>query len=223
MIRKYLPALVISLIILSIVGLVILALRSPEEPKSSESTLSISEADKKAITTGWTKGPNEAKVVLTEFGDFQCSACKRFEPILAELDKQFAGEFKLVFKHFPLTSIHQNTELAALSAEAAGSQGKFWPMHDLLFQNQEKWAESDHPLDEFLSYARQLDIDVEKFKSDVLQKRFADKISEEQKLAERLKLTGTPSFFINGNPVDISIGVEALKKALSEAIKKSKS
>ncbi|MDP4038661.1 MAG: thioredoxin domain-containing protein [bacterium] len=221
--KKYLPAIIISVVILAVIGFVVFALKSTDNKQSDldkTSSKLISNDDKKLLTVGWSSGPEGAKTVLTEFGDFQCAACKKYEPILADLKKEFENKFKLIFKEFPLTNIHKNAELAALSAEAAGDQGKFWEMHGLLYVNQEKWAESNEAMNEFINFASQLGLDVTKFKNDVESKKFIDKINQDRSLGDRLAVPGTPTFYINGEVVDTTTGSDALRQAIKNAVEK---
>lgn len=221
--KKYLPTTIISLILVITVGFVIFALSRPDGNESSKENKisSISEDDKKALSVGWTKGNEKADIVLTEFGDFQCPACANFVNIIKDFEKEFEGKIKIVFKQFPLTEIHKNAQLAALASEAAGEQGKFWQMHDLLYQNQNQWAESNNPIDKFVEYAKQIGIDVDKFKKDIEQKRFEQKIKDDLALGERFNLGGTPSFFVNGEAVDLKAsGAEGIRQAIKNALPK---
>ena len=96
------------------------------------------------------KGNADAEVVLVEYSDLQCPACRAVFPIIQELDQEFGDELRIEYRHFPLTQIHQHAELAARATEAAGVQGKFWEMHDLLFEKQPIWSASPNPRANFI-------------------------------------------------------------------------
>jgi protein-disulfide isomerase len=112
------------------------------------------------------KGNSESSVVLVEYSDFQCPACGAYYPLLKALVEEFGSEIRFVYRHFPLAQ-HQHAELAGRAAEAAGKQGKFWEMHDLIFENQQSWTNLRNSEEVFTHYAVQLDLDMEKFKADL--------------------------------------------------------
>lgn len=222
--KKYLPTLVIGLGILAVVGFVVFALNRPDTSKDmtkDESTTKLDKKDIEALKTGPALGPADAKVTLTEFGDFQCPGCGTYHPILKDqIFPQFKGKIRFVFKNFPLTNIHKNAEAAALAAQSAAAQGKFWGMHDQLFEKQTEWVNLPQPLDKFASYATSIGVNPDTLKTDVQAKKYLDKITDDQNLGTKLEITGTPSFFINGAAFDTSTGAEGLKKAIQDALNK---
>lgn len=146
-------------------------------------------------------GPASAPVTLIEYGDFQCPACGAYYSLVHRLVTEDASTtVRLVFRHFPLPQ-HLNAPLAADAAEAAALQGKFWPMYDLLYQNQATWSDIDDPHSIFVGYATELGLDIAKFKADIdssdVKKAVADDLSEGQSLG----INGTPTFFINGKAI----------------------
>ena len=149
----------------------------------------------------WIKGSPAAKAVLVEYSDFQCPACKYFFSQVKQLESDFGDKIAFVYRYFPLEAIHKYALLSAQAAEAAGKQGKFWEMHDLIFQNQEQWADSGNALDNFVSYAQTLNLDVDKFKSDINSPEITDKIKKMEQSALAADLKGTPTFFLNGNQI----------------------
>jgi protein-disulfide isomerase len=155
-----------------------------------------SEEQVKTIAEGdspW-KGAREAPVTIVEFADFQCPACKAAAPRLNELVDKFAGQIKLVFKHYPLPS-HENAEKAARAAVAAQKQGKFWEMHGHMFQKQEALDKRS-----LLAYAKELGLDEKQFEADLESEVTADRVMQDRKLGDKLSLDSTPSVFINGRP-----------------------
>ncbi len=160
---------------------------------------------------------DSAKVTLVEFGDFQCPACAAYHPEVKKIINSNKDKLNFVFRNFPLSQ-HQNALVAAEAAEAAGEQGKYWEMYDILYEKQNDWAESRKPLDLFSQYAKDIKLDVEKFKKAVNENKFSDKINKDKTDGTALGVTSTPTFYINsekfsGSPDDLEtrINVE-LKK-----------
>ncbi len=174
----------------------------------------------KLSNSGWVTGNPRSKVTLTEFGDFQCPACKLFEPIMRQMRTSYGSKVKIVFKHFPLKSVHPNAMAAAKAAEAAGNQGKFWEYHDLLYDNQELWAGQTDPTDKFLEYAQQLKLDTELFKKDLQDKKFDDKINAQEDEGITVGVSGTPTIYVGGKFLGVPSGYDDLKKEVDAALSK---
>lgn len=169
---------------------------------------------------GWTRGATQsAQVTLVEFSDLQCPACRANEPFVEQALKEFPDTLRLEYKHFPLTSIHQNAMNAAMAAEAAGKQGKFWEMHDLLFEKQDEWAQLPDPTDKFVAYAQQIGLDTVQFRSDLDNKDLAAKIEKQQNEGINLGVQGTPTFYVNGKQIQ-SGDYSLLKSAIDAELKK---
>lgn len=149
----------------------------------------------------WTIGKIEAKVTLIEYGDFQCPACADYYPWIKRLNGDFPDDLRIVFRHFPLTTIHKNSMLAAKASEAAGMQGKFWEMHDILFEKQTEWANERDPKEKFSEYAKSLELDEGKFLQDLESKEADDLVKGDIFSANRLRITTTPSFYLQGEKV----------------------
>jgi len=144
------------------------------------------------------KGNADASVTLTEYSDFQCPACGQFFGILEEVLADYGDSVRFEYKHFPLSSIHPYAVPAAKAAEAAGQQGKFYEMHDKLFENQQIWSAGANPQAFFNAYAEEIGLDIALFKTHMKASVINDKITNEFREARELGLTGTPSFFLNG-------------------------
>lgn len=155
--------------------------------------------DKKLLinSKSHTLGPQNAKVTVVEFGDYQCPACGTAYPMTKQILNAYNGRILFVFRNFPLPQ-HQNAQISAEAAEAAGKQGKFWEMHDLLYQNQTQWGESTNPMDYFLKYAQELKLDSNSFKKDVQNNSFQDVIQQDMNDGNAANVNATPTFFING-------------------------
>ncbi len=149
------------------------------------------------------KGGTDAKISLVEYSDFQCPACGQFEPIVAEVLAAHGDALKFEYKHFPLIQIHPFAQPAALAAEAAGQQGKFFEYHDMLFAKQEEWSKGTNPAGFFTQYAQALGLDMALFAKHQRSSLLQDAVRASFDEARSKNLTGTPSFFLNGTKMDI--------------------
>lgn len=166
--------------------------------------------------TDHVRGAVDGKVTLVEFGDFQCPACAAYEPLVRQALADNKTSLKVVFKHFPLTQIHQNALIGAKAAEAAGLQGKFWEMHDMLYDKQSEWSTGLTARDMIMGYAAALKLDTKKFAEDLNSKVVEDKIFAEAKEGTTLEVEGTPTFFLNGKKIDSPRSLEAFDKLIRE-------
>lgn len=141
-------------------------------------------------------GNTQAPVTLVEFGDFECPHCGRAHTLVQRLLKEKGDAIQFVFRHFPLQEIHPNAYPAALAAEAAGRQDKFWPMHDLIFENQQRLSTSLFP-----DLATGLKLDLKAFGTDWKAEEIQGKVEQDFESGVRSGVNGTPTFFINGMPV----------------------
>jgi Na+/H+ antiporter NhaA len=158
------------------------------------------------------RGPKkDAIVTLVEYGDFECPYCGQAEPVVRDLIGQF-GELRFVFRHLPLTEVHSHAQLAAEAAEAAGAQGKFWEMHDLLMDHQGALTTRD-----LVGYASELALDTEKFRNDLFRHTYAYRIAEDTDSADLATVSGTPTFFINGNRYYGAFDLAGLSEAVHTA------
>ncbi len=167
--------------------------------------------------TDHVRGAKDGKVTLVEFGDLQCPACAAYEPIIRQVLVDNKNTVKFVYKHFPLTQIHRNALSAAKATEAAGLQGKFWEMHDLIYDKQGEWSGAVNARDFFLTYATTLGLDTKKFLTDMESKSLEDKILAEYKEGVSLGVQGTPTFFLNGKKLDNPSDLASFNKMIKEA------
>lgn len=142
------------------------------------------------------KGANQAKLTLIEFGDFQCPACAAYYPVVEEIIKKYPNDLKFVFKNFPLTQIHNRAQIAAQAAEAAGLQGKYWEMYYLLYKNQNIWNKATGTND-FEKYAESINLDLKTFTNDFDSDAVKNKINNDVVLANTIGVNGTPTFYLN--------------------------
>jgi protein-disulfide isomerase len=168
-------------------------------------------------------GSKEGKTILIEYGDFQCPGCASAYPNLKEVSEEFKDELTFIFRNLPLTSIHPNARAAATAAEAAGLQGKYWGMHDLLYENQNEWSQSsDNRQSFFTSYAEKAGVaDIEKFKTDIASEDISKKINFDLALARKIGATSTPTILLNGESIESNVwsNKDELKKKVEEALK----
>jgi protein-disulfide isomerase len=158
------------------------------------------------------QGPSDAPVTLVEYGDYQCPYCGAAYPIIKEVQAQMGDRLRFVFRNFPITTSHPQAEQAAEAAEGAGAQDRFWPMHDLLYENQRHLANED-----LLRYAGQLGLDVDSFSRDLAEHVQAARVREDFMSGVRSGVNGTPTFYINGVRHDDSYDADTLLAALNEA------
>lgn len=169
-------------------------------------------------------GAESSSVKLVEYGDFQCPACKSYHPILQQLKAEYGDRVAFQFRHFPLTQIHPNAFIASRAAEAAGMQGKFFEFHDLLYENQESWSSNQNPSSIFEGYARQLNLDIEKFNSDRNSATVADTINADVRAAQAIGASSTPTFVLNERKLDQNpTSLDEFKKLLDEELGKTDS
>jgi protein-disulfide isomerase len=162
------------------------------------------ESNNEGVTvTDHIKGNPEATVTLVEYSDFQCPACASFQPVMEQIMNTYGDKIRFEYKHYPLP-IHPYSQQAALAAEAAGQQGKFFEYHDMLFKNQQTWANSAVPATMFVQYATELGLDVEKFRQQQKSSILRDAVKADMAEARELELTSTPTFFLNGEKMEIA-------------------
>ena len=171
-------------------------------------------------SSDWIRGNRNAKVVLVEYSDFQCPACAYYSSLVKNLERDFLNDLAVVYRHFPLEQIHKYAKLAAQAAEAAGKQGKFWEMHDIIFEKQSEWSISDNALQNFISYAKVLGLDINKFQTDLNSKDVEEKIQKDTVSAYDQKLAGTPAFFLNGKQISNPRDYEEFKNLIQKEISK---
>jgi protein-disulfide isomerase len=186
------------------------------------------------------RGNPKAKVTLEEYGDFQCAPCGRFYPVLRLMEQDYGDRLRVVFRHMPLKN-HEHAPLAARAAEAAGLQGRFWEMHDLLFENSPRWTKGvetvgpDAPpskrleskllamdievRDVFAHYAELLHLDVDQFKQDLDSDQVKARVESDHSRGVKLGIDRTPTIYINGNHIGGTafLGPDGLKEALEAA------
>jgi protein-disulfide isomerase len=164
------------------------------------------------------QGLESADVTLVEYGDYQCPHCGHAYPVVHQVQKQFGKRLRFVFRNFPLSEMHPQAEAAAEVAEFAGAQGKFWEMHDKLYENQERLGEAL-----FLDLGERLKLSTTALRQALEQRTFEARVRADFKGGVRSGVNGTPTFFINGHRHDGSFDFEALVSAIHQAMGIAKS
>lgn len=164
-------------------------------------------------------GPAKAAVTLEEFGDFQCPPCGALAGTLQQIEHDYSGRLRMIFREYPL-AMHQHAREAALAAEAAGLQGRFWEMHALLFREQAVWSKAGLVTPIFADYAARLHLDVVRFSEDVRGEKTKARVAADQARAAKMGVTLTPTVFINGKMVEsTSLNPAGLRSAIDAALK----
>lgn len=165
----------------------------------------------------WTKGSKTPKATIVEYSDFQCPACGANYPMLEEMFAEYKGKISFTYRHFPLPQ-HKNANNAAYASEAAGAQGKFWEMVDMLFKNQSDWSESLNAPTIFEGYAQKIGLDIAKYKIDVKSDVVKAKVARDLQSGKLSVVDHTPTFFINGKKSDNPRSAQELKALIEYAI-----
>lgn len=208
--KRALPFIVLVLLIAGGIGVIsYISSRPASAPTASNAKL--------IAADDWVAGNKDAKVVLVEYSDFQCPACGAYHPLVKQLVQELGNDFAFVYRHFPLKQ-HKHAELAARATEAAGKQGKFWEMNAMIFEHQKDWSDANNARDMFIGYAESFGIDRAQFEKDMDSDAIADKVSESYTTGMKLRINGTPTFFLNGKKLETPRSYEEFKKLLQDEI-----
>lgn len=176
------------------------------------------------MATDWTQGNPSAKTTLVEYGDFECPACGAYYPIVKQIIASYSSTILFAFRNFPLYSIHPDAGIAAQAAEAAGLQGKYWAMHDLLYQNQMTWsnATASSVVTQFFNgYASSIGLNVAKFDTDINSPQVMNKIQTDVTSGNAASIDHTPTFFVDDvqipNPTSLADFEATLNAAISSS------
>ncbi len=220
-------SLVSALFLILFVGVIVMA-KNKNKPLTANGTAQFAEnGHARMLNTKGEDASNSAvtaakqSITMVEYGDIQCPACKVYHPLVKEVLATFPDQVKLIFKNFPLTSAHPNAMAAAIAAEAAGRQGKYFEFVDVAYENQDQWAPLPNPQEKFEGYVKDLGLDVEKFKKDQKDPAIQKLINDERDEGIKNGVTGTPSFFINGKKIENPPSIDAFKKIITDELAKS--
>ena len=163
------------------------------------------------------KGSDKAGLTLVEYSDFQCPACRAQNQVLQRAWPSIRFKARVVYRHFPLTSLHPHAMLAARYAEAAGQQGRFWEMHDLLFERQPEWSTSETAQVLFDGYARTLGLEMDRLQQDLASDTVRDKVLADMASGRKAGVRGTPTLYLNGERLTSVRTPQALTAAIEAA------
>lgn len=170
------------------------------------------------ITNGnYLQASTSAKVTVVEFGDYECPACGAYHPFVKQLLTDFAGKLNYVFRNYPLSQ-HLNAPIASQAVEAAGLQGKFWQMHDKIFETQNDWANLSDPSPLFIGYAKDLGLNVNQFTSDLNSQKVKDKISSDTNDGNTVGITETPTLYLNAEKITLNGSYNQLKNLVQASL-----
>jgi protein-disulfide isomerase len=213
--KRYLPFIIVALVALATFGGGFALYRS----KKSAAPAAPKDSPAGGIHV---RGPKSAPVTIEEFGDFQCPPCGIMAAFLKKTEEEYGSGLQVIFHHFPL-AMHAHAREAALAAEAAHSQGRFWEMHDLLYQEQAAWSKAQDVPALFNSYAGTIGLDVERFKKDLQDPEVAARVDADQKLGASRGVTSTPTFFVNNVALPAAaVNPAGVKKAIETAMKEKR-
>jgi protein-disulfide isomerase len=166
--------------------------------------------------TDHVRGPDHAPVTVVEYGDFECPQCKQAVGAVKQVLARFENQVRVVFRNFPLEGVHPHALRAAEAAECAAGQGRFWEMHDLLFEKQPHLEPA-----RLFDYARTIGLDMARFTAEMDDEIYLQRVREHQKSGEASGVRATPTFFVNGKLVDVSYGLNSLRDAVDAQLQKT--
>jgi protein-disulfide isomerase len=214
--KRYLPFVIVIVVALATFGGATMLYRAkrPQVKNIPESQNVAARGD----TSAHVRGNPNAAVTLEEFGDFQCPPCGQFAGFAEELLREYDSRLRVVFRNFPLPA-HEHAREAALAAEAAGFQGKFWEMHDTLYREQSAWGKAPNTRELFESYAGTLGLNIDRFKKDMDSDKARERVDSDHALGDFLGVKVTPTLFINNRPVEAQEkNAEGLRAAINAAL-----
>ncbi len=219
--KRYLPFVIIAAVLTVAIGAGIWMFRSAQpQPQPSVASVTQAPANSPAATPDAATSPR-AYVTIEEFGDYQCPPCGGLHPTLKTLKDEYGNRIRFVFRHFPLTQIHKHALEASYAAAAAGLQGKFWEMHDLLYDNQNVWSEVGDFRPVAINFALKIGLDRERFMRDMDGLKVMALVSEDTQRANSVGVNSTPTVFIDGRLIE-NLTAENLRKEINQRLGESK-
>ena len=198
--KRYLPFVIVAGVALAALGSGAMLYRA-KRPQLQAISASNSVAGKSDTESVHIRGNPDAPVTLEEFGDFQCPPCGIFAAFGEQLLREYDSRLRIVFHNFPLPA-HEHAREAAVAAEAAGLQGKFWEMHDVLYREQSVWSNAPNTRELFESYAGTIGLNLDQFKKDIDGEKVKERVDSDHARGQSLGITMTPTLYINNQPVE---------------------
>jgi NhaA family Na+:H+ antiporter len=222
--KRYLPFVIVAVVAVLTAGAGAMLYRAKQRPSAVGSPAVAGLPGQFGAEPLHVRGDPDAPVTLEEFGDFQCPSCATTSGVIGQLEQNYGRRLRVVFRHYPL-AMHSHAIDAALAAEAAGLQGRFWEMHDLLYKNQELWSKAPDPataIQFFTTYARSLGLDVERFAKDSNSDEVKGRVFWEGQQGVSRGVKNTPTLFINGRELGPPFSAEHLRAEIDAALAGSK-
>src|SRR5213082_1886770 len=197
--KRYLPFVIVAIVALATIGrgAMLYHAKKPHVLSIPEDKM----VGKSGTESAHIRGNPDAPVTLEEYGDFQCPPCGMFATFLGQLENEYDSRLRVVFRNFPLT-MHEHAREAALAAEAAGLQGRFWEMHDVLYREQATWSKAPNVRELFESYAGTIGLNLDQFKKDIDGEKVKERVDSDHARGQSLGITMTPTLYINNQPVE---------------------
>lgn len=219
--KRYLPFLIIALVAVLTIGVSAMFLRAQRRAIANQ-PINPPPPGAGQLEPTHTLGPATAPVTLEEYGDFQCPSCAATSQIIHALGKEYGDRLRVIFWQFPL-AMHPHAREAALAAEAASRQGRFWEMHDLLYRNQSSWKDSADVGSDYETFAQEIGLNTELFRHDLANAGVAARVDAEHAEGEARGVKGTPTLFINGQEFPPPFAPVRLRERIDSALGKPKS
>lgn len=206
--KRYLPFIIIAAVLAAAVGGGFMMFRSAQPQSPTTPT-----------PAGGSVATSKGVVTIDEYGDYQCPPCGALHPIIKTLKGEYGDRIQFAFHHFPLTQLHSHALEASYAAAAAGLQGKFWEMHNMLYEKQSEWSEVGDFRPIVLDFARKIGLDLPRFTRDIDGIQVVTVVSEDMQLGALLGVTGTPTIFINGQLIHSdNFSTEGLRKEINKRL-----
>ncbi|MBV9959633.1 MAG: DsbA family protein [Acidobacteria bacterium] len=217
--KRNLPLLIIAGVLVGafVVGVLLYRAMKPAPDKTQNNPASMAAP---GAEPPHTRGVANAPVLLEEFGDFECPPCGQLYPVLKEIERDYGERLRVDFRQNPLVTMHKHAYDAARAAEAAGMQGKFWEMHDMLYEKQSVWTVAPDPRSEFQNYARALNLNEDTFMRDLVGEMASTRVALDLRRGKSLGVLGTPTVFINNRQLKAEeMTQDGIHKAIEAALK----
>lgn len=220
--KRALPLLIIAAVLVAAVAGTWMLLRSQKSSNSANNASPPSGVEPSGAEPPHIRGNPNAPVTMEEFADFQCPTCGVYYFELKKMESEFGDRLRVIFRERPLIPPHEHALIAAQAAEAAGLQGRFWEMHDKLYENQKAWSEARDLVPILVDYAKQIGLDTDRFMKDLNGEDVAKRIFQDGKRAHALNVNGTPTFYVNGKEArDEQWKPEGLRAMINQALREA--
>lgn len=217
--RRHLPFIIVAAVALLTLGTGIALYRAKRLPVLTSPTDSLA-PETAATESIHVRGDAKARVTLEEFGDFQCPPCGQVAILIKQVEQDYGARLRAIFRQFPLpASVHAHAQEAGLASEAAGFQGRFWEMHDLLYREQDTWGKAADARSLFRGYAKTLELNLERFEKDMDSPEAKERVESDQRRGTAKGVAATPTIFVNDRQVPAPVVLASLHTAIDEALK----